>query len=215
MPLIIYNGSLIVENRTGKTICSNSFDQQEIKTLIHSFKDHDVYPIVYSYIEGKEKFSFIKEKNTKGMQEFIDTRKNDPRMKEAETIQELISGDCFYVTCIDEKKKLEPLYQKYKNQFHCIFHEDIYLHSQWLEVMPKHVSKASAIRQLQKLYECEKLIVFGDGKNDMEMFEIADEAYAVENADEDLKKFATEVIGSNHNDGVANWLMDHAQIING
>ena len=59
------------------------------------------------------------------------------------------------------------------------------------------------------LLNCEKLIVFGDGKNDIDMFQMADESYAVSNAHEDLKKYATEVILSNDEDGVAKWLEDN------
>ena len=50
---------------------------------------------------------------------------------------------------------------------------------------------------------------FGDGKNDIDMFEIADESYAVENANADLKKIATAVIPSNDEDGVARWLSEN------
>jgi hydroxymethylpyrimidine pyrophosphatase-like HAD family hydrolase len=53
---------------------------------------------------------------------------------------------------------------------------------------------------------CERLVVFGDGKNDIDLFELADEGYAVENAHEDLKKYAAAVIASNDEDGVAKWL---------
>lgn len=42
------------------------------------------------------------------------------------------------------------------------------------------------------------------------MFEVSDEAYAVENAVEELKALATGIIGSNENDGVARWLAQHA-----
>lgn len=48
--------------------------------------------------------------------------------------------------------------------------------------------------------------VFGDGKNDIDMFQMADKSYAVANAHNDLKQFATEVILSNDEDGVARWL---------
>ena len=41
------------------------------------------------------------------------------------------------------------------------------------------------------------LVVFGDGKNDIDMFELADESYAVQNAHEELKKYATAIISSN------------------
>ena len=60
--------------------------------------------------------------------------------------------------------------------------------------------------QLKQKLECDRLVVFGDGKNDIDMFEIADEAYAVENAVKELKDMATETIESNENDGVAKYL---------
>ena len=72
--------------------------------------------------------------------------------------------------------------------------------------MPKTVSKANAVMQLKAQLCCDKVIVFGDGKNDIDMFEIADEAYAVENAVNELKAVATGIIGSNENDGVAKYL---------
>ena len=57
--------------------------------------------------------------------------------------------------------------------------------------------------------ECDKVVVFGDGKNDVDMFALADEAYAVENAVSELKGLATAVIDSNNNDGVAKWLKNN------
>ena len=42
--------------------------------------------------------------------------------------------------------------------------------------------------------------MFGDGLNDLSMFEIADESYAVENACRELKEKATGVIG-HHDQG--------------
>lgn len=75
--------------------------------------------------------------------------------------------------------------------------------------MPLEASKSNAIKQLRTMLDCKKLIVFGDGKNDIDMFQMADESYAVANAHEDLKKYATEVILSNDDDGVAKWLESH------
>lgn len=48
--------------------------------------------------------------------------------------------------------------------------------------------------------------MFGNGKNDIDMFQVADESYAVENACDELKKYATGIIDSNDNDGVAKWI---------
>lgn len=50
------------------------------------------------------------------------------------------------------------------------------------------------------------MVSFGDAANDMDMFQISDEAYAVANASDALKQAATKIIGSNDEDGVAKWL---------
>lgn len=84
-------------------------------------------------------------------------------------------------------RKLKSLYDKYKDKFHCVYQKDIYTDEQWLEIMPFAASKANAIKQLQKLLECDRVVAFGDGRNDIDMFELADESYAVQNADEQLK----------------------------
>ncbi len=95
---------------------------------------------------------------------------------------------------------------KIRNNRNCVYGKDIYSNEQWLEIMPKTASKSNAIIQLKNLLSCEKLVVFGDGENDIDMFEIADECYAVENAVAELKEIATAVIGNNNEDSVAHWL---------
>ena len=205
IPLIVYNGAFVIDNVTEDILIANYFDESVYKVLDELFANK-IYPIVYAYIEGKEKFSFISELCTVGMNKFIDSRSGDVRTNVVKTTDELKLGDIFYITCIDEPDKLKPLYDKYKNIFHCVYQTDIYTNEQWLEIMPLAASKSNAIKQLQGLLKCEKLIVFGDGKNDIDMFELADESYAVQNAHEDLKKCATAIISSNDEDGVAKWL---------
>ncbi len=212
MPLIIYNGALIIDSVSQDILLANFFEAKEIKELIHDLTNHHIYPIVYSYIDQKEKFSFVEELNTKGMKDFIYTRKDDIRKNPVKSIDELSLGQCFYITCIDGYEKLEPFYHKYKSQFHCLFQEDIYLHSQWLEIMPLKASKSQAILQLKEYLDCDRIIVFGDGNNDIDMFHIADEAYAVENAVDELKDIATQVILGNNDDGVAKWLLQNVAL---
>ena len=49
-------------------------------------------------------------------------------------------------------------------------------------------------------------MVFGDQVNDIGMFRMADEAYAVAGAAPELARHATAIIGSNDEDAVARWL---------
>jgi len=205
IPLIVYNGAFVIDNVTEDILVANYFDASVYEVLDNLFETN-VYPIVYAYIDGKEKFSFVPELCTRGMRKFLDNRKGDVRTNALNSVNDLKAGNLFYITCIDEPYKLKPLYDKYKNVFHCVYQTDRYTNEQWLEIMPSNVSKANAVRQLKSLLGCEKIVAFGDGKNDVDMFELADESYAVENAHEDLKKYATGIILSNEEDGVAQWL---------
>lgn len=75
--------------------------------------------------------------------------------------------------------------------------------------MPLKATKSNAILQLKGLYECDRVVSFGDGVNDIPMFKISDECYAVANAVDQLKEIATDVIASNDEDGVARWLSEN------
>ena len=75
--------------------------------------------------------------------------------------------------------------------------------------MPSRASKYNAIKKLKEMWDCSKVISFGDSINDIPMFEVSDECYAVENAVDELKAVATGIIESNQNDGVAKWLLEN------
>ncbi|MCM1192037.1 MAG: HAD family hydrolase [Lachnospiraceae bacterium] len=213
IPLIVYNGAFIMDNATEEVLAANYFDGT-VLTVLDELLQNEIYPIVYAHIGGREKFSFIPEKCTEGMALFLDSRKGDVRTNAVSAPEALKEGNLFYITCIDEPEKLEPLYEKYRqgayrDTLRCVYQKDIYTKTQWLEIMPAGASKANAVMQLKELLGCGRVIAFGDGKNDIDMFEIADECYAVGNAHEDLKKTATAVIGANDEDGVARWLMEN------
>lgn len=205
IPLIVYNGAFVLDNVTGEVMCSNFFGE-DAKEILDDFIGSGLYPIVYSYIENVEKFSFIPDKCSRAQAEFLDSRKGDVRTNVASETQQLYAGDIFYFTCIDGKEKLKPLYEKYKGTYHCVFQKDIYSGEQWLEIMPFAASKSNAIRQLKEYLGCDRVVVFGDAINDLDMFQMADECYAVANAAPELKEIATQVIGGNNEDGVVKWL---------
>lgn len=78
-----------------------------------------------------------------------------------------------------------------------------------LEIVPKGISKASALKHLLKVLDIplENLFVFGDEHNDIEMFKLSQHSYAVKNASKRLTPFATEILPwSNDEDAVAHQL---------
>lgn len=211
LPLIVYNGAFVIDNVTEEIMISNFFGE-DVQQVLEELLAHAIYPIVYAFVDGVERFSYIRKKCGPGMLEYIDSRSGDRRDHPVEDETALRAGEVFYITCIGEEEQLEPFYHKYKDRYHCVFQRDVYSGEPWLEIMPMTASKSHATQQLKELLGCDKLVVFGDGKNDSDMFEMADESYAVKNAVEELKRIATAVIDGNDEDGVARWLKEHAQI---
>jgi len=205
IPVIVYNGAFVIDNVSGEVLLSNYFGT-DAEMILQELLEYDVRPIVYSLYGGRERFCYVVSRQTEGMKFFVESRKGDPRETPVSWDEELFGGDIFYFSCIDEPEKLLSLYERFQEKHHCIYHKDIYSGAQWLEILPVNASKANAVMQLKRYLNCEKVVAFGDGKNDMDMFEMADSCYAVSNAVEELKAVADGVIGSNNDDSVAKWL---------
>lgn len=208
IPVILYNGAFIMDSQTQDILVSNFFSQKEKEDLAAFFYDNHFYPIVYSFINKQEKFSYDCLLSTKQQLSFVETR-NDIRKHPIKSSECLFDGEVFYISCIASKDILDPFYKKLKDRYQCLYSQDIYSHDWWLEILPQQASKANAVMQLKQYLDCDKVIVFGDGLNDMSMFEIADECYALENACEQLKKKATRIIGHHDEDALAKWLEEH------
>lgn len=213
IPVIIYNGAFIRDQVSGKILLSSYFEGAE--AFAQELFEADVYPLVYAMLPSEkfqenfqEKFSYMPAHVNDGMRRFLDMRKGDVRERGVQSREELLEGRIFYFTCIDEREKLAPLYERYRENYHCVFSQEIYTKAWFLEIMPLETSKANAVLRLKEYLGCDRVVAFGDHYNDLDMFQIADEAYAVENAVEELKAAATGVIASNDDDGVARFLLE-------
>lgn len=208
IPLILYNGSFVLDSQSQEVILSHFFTVQEVQNLMAFFEKHKFYPIVYSLFDKQDKFSYVPHLSEKEELDFVATR-NDVRKHPIEHQDHLYDGDVFYISCISKKEILDPFYEQLKDRYQCLYSQDIYSHDWWLEILPQNVSKANAIQQLKKYLNCNQVIAFGDGKNDISMFEMADQCYAVDNACDELKAIATDVIGHHDEDAVAKWLEEN------
>ena len=215
-PVIIYNGAFIIHPSTGEILSEQSFTAQERQRVIEVLDDYDICPLVYSYVVGIERVSWIVSRVNDGIRRYINNRKvTDRRFRPISSKEELYQGEMFYYTCIGEREELQPVYDLISKdtRFRCTLQQELYRPEYWCEIMPAKATKAEAVMQLKKLWNCDRVVSFGDAINDIPMFEISDECYAVENAVDELKAYATGIIDSNENDGVARWLKEHAVFI--
>lgn len=205
LPVIVYNGAFVQDADSGNTVIARQFSFAEKSDILTIFLRYGVYPRVYALHNGKEKFSYVEEQLSEGTLRYLAKRRLDQR---ANPVSEgrLLYGDVFCFSSIDDYDKLLPLYRVLKEKYHTVLYQDPYTGDDWLEVLPNRATKADAILALKELYGFERVVVFGDEKNDLSMFAVSDESYAVANANEEVKQMASGVIGSNTCDGVAEFL---------
>ncbi len=212
IPVIAYNGTFIFHPSTGEILSEESFSDEERKYVRKVLTEHKISPLVYSFIDGVEKVSWIPEFENDGVRKYLKSRQGDKRFRSVDDDDLLYEGRMFYFTCIGEKDELEPVYEIFSKdrRYRCTMQQEIYRPEYWCEIMPALATKSNAIKKLKKMWGCTKVISFGDAINDIPMFEISDECYAVSNAVDELKSIATGIIESNDDDGVAKWLLKRA-----
>lgn len=208
-PLIVYNGVYLLDSKDYSILHSQTFNKQEAKAILSFLIAHGQFPFVYAYVDGIERVSYIEHDMHEGASYYMESRVGDKRFRKVENINDLLDGEIFYFTCMQDKEVLQPIYDilEIEHDYVLILQQELYREEYWLEIMPHNVSKAQAIVKLKELGNYDRIVSFGDAMNDIAMFQISDECYAVENAIDELKAIATEVIEDHDQDGVANWLL--------
>jgi len=88
-----------------------------------------------------------------------------------------------------------------------MLYHDIFDESEgYLEIFTAGTSKAAAIQRLAGQVGAQRVVVFGDNRNDIAMMQAAHYSVAVGNAFSEVKAVASEVIAPNTADSVAQWI---------
>lgn len=81
----------------------------------------------------------------------------------------------------------------------------------WLEIMPKNVTKGSALATLAQTLAIpmEEAMAFGDGENDMEMLQIVKYGIAMKNGLDNVREIGYAVCEDNNHDGIAHYIEEN------
>ena len=212
IPVIAYNGAFIIKPDTGEVLHSVKFTAEEMQNARELTEKNRISPLVYSVIDGADRLSWNTDCENAGMRNYLSRRQGDKRLRPLQGSNGLYDGEVFYFTCVGEREELSPLYDvvRMDDRYVCHFQKELYQPEYFCEIMPATATKAQAITKLKELWHCDRIVSFGDAINDIPMFRISDECYAVENAVPELKALATGIIASNEQDGVAKWLLENA-----
>ena len=213
-PVAAYNGAFIIRPDTEEVLHFSGFAPQTADWIRGAAGELGIFPLVYSVIGGEQRVSWDVTGENEGMRNYLSRRRGDKRLRPMKGQDGLYDGEIFYFTCIGGREELIPLYERVKENERCVCHfqKELYQPEYWCEIMPYQATKAQAVQRLKKMLGCTRVVAFGDSYNDIPLFQIADECYAVVNAVDELKAVATGIIESNERDGVAKWLQSRAEV---
>lgn len=209
LPIITMNGSAIYDIKNNKYLNFTSLPKEKGLEVYQLIKSFNINAFVYT-INNNHLYVYYDKLTHPYQLEFYNSRK-------ATKYKTFIQGelnpnfDVLYFTIMDYEDKIIPLYEKVKllSDLYIVKYRDTYNKDIVnLEIYDIKSSKANAIRIIKDKYNFENLITFGDNLNDIPMFNISDECYAVGNAVQDLKDISTEVIGKNTDNSVAKFIYE-------
>ncbi len=213
-PAVTFNGVFVVDPKDGRHIVENIFPASSLKLAVDYFNRNGLAPLVYSYIDGRERVSYLEDR-LEDVYGYVSARRGDVRLRPVGTREELFRGRVFYFTLLDPKTdiaELDGVFSR-ENGFAVNFMPDTYNKNEiWYEIFSRNASKASALLQVMELTHADRLVCFGDNNNDMSMIGAADIGIAVANACEELRAAADKVIGSNDEDAVALYVAEDSGI---
>lgn len=214
LPIVTFNGVEVYCPVEKRIINDNYLDIDTAMKLLETLETYDIDPFIFTRnMEGVGKVYYKGEANF-GQQGYMNSGANvDKEYFESVEGYDIIKGkQIISLAGLEKEEKLHEVYEKLKDlpglQVH--FTEDIYLTGYyWLEFGKFGSSKKGGVEFVKKHVNATKLIAFGDNLNDISMFMIADEKYAVGNARDELKKISTSIIGKNIDNGVALFIQDY------
>ena len=208
VPCILMNGVSIYDIVNERYIKNEFIVPEDSAEILRIFRKHGIHCFMYR-IDNGILTCYYSELTTKVMQSFAEVRKHEYKKPFVQCrLADYADEYTVYFTTTGPYEELLPVKLEAEKiaGVNIAFYLDVYNGAWYLEIFSHKASKANALRFLRENYGFDKVVAFGDNLNDLPMFEQADTKIAVGNARDEVKAAADIVIGTNDNDGVAEYL---------
>ncbi len=219
LPFIVIGGSAMWNPVTRSYEHTRGIDDATVNAVADVFDGHQIHPFIYRRY-GKD-LLHTHHYGAMSLQEerFVAARQNlplkrfildDPDYRHAE-------GEALLIFSMNKYAVLKTIAEDLKSHVptcSVMVYHDIFDESEgYLEIFTAGTSKAGAIRELAREVGADRVVVFGDNRNDIAMMQAADHSVAVDNAFPEVKAAASEVIGPNTADSVARWILHELEAV--
>ncbi len=216
LPVVNLNGALLSDLHSGHHHAMHALPPDLCDRLCACMEARGHSPFV-SVTNGQSDRLYYRGIYNEGMQWFVEERQRvgDPRLKRVDDVHRAFEEHVLALTVIaPSAPEIDALRADLLAE--CADSVQVYvfpngysdLGDVWLTVSDGRATKDRGIRLLAERggFALDELTVFGDGENDLGMFEMAPNAVAVANAVQPIRQRATEWIGDHGEDSVVKYL---------
>jgi Cof subfamily protein (haloacid dehalogenase superfamily) len=214
LPVIELNGAFVSDLATGRHLVVQALAGDVAAAVMARIRRRGLGAFIAT-TAGDEDHLYHGEPQNPGMAWYRDEKlaMGDPRLRAVADPEVTLGERVVGFTLFAEREAVGELAAELRSELAELVQlhrfENLYCPGWWeLSIHDRGATKASAIAELRRLLDLEgsRLVVFGDGINDLDMFAHADHAVAVENAVPELRAVASEIAGRHDEDGVVRWL---------
>ena len=208
-PVIMLGGVLTYDMARRRILHSCDLSSGTVSAVLQAFRRVGRCPQLYRR-RGNEVHIFYTELTPKEEQ-FI--HRTDPNGRTFDhyyhRVPYLKNTPAIFFSCQGPRARQEELAAALEGigGIRVVMYADTYTEDNWfLEICRDDADKGTAARRLCQRVGADRIVAFGDNRNDIPLFREADLALCVENGSDDAKAVADRIIGSNTEDGVAEYL---------
>lgn len=209
-PVVLMNGVFLFDLTAQKVVSFHAINPTAFQQVVSAFHAHGKAPMLWLYGDDELLSVHYTALQLQVNRDFYEKRKDsfEGRFRKVDALSIPQGQHAVYINLVDTYEDLRPVAEALESidGVAFSFYQDTYTEYWFLEVYNAAASKANGAKEVQRRMGAERIVAFGDNLNDLPLFSVADKKYAVRNAVEALKAQATAVIGSNEEDGVAEFL---------
>lgn len=217
-PLVLLNGSLLYHPEKEKIVHSTVLPKDSVARIIGAVDNYCPHFLIVGKEGNNIEMQYFQE-DKEYWNSLVDysyfQQKNNFSLEILSSKEEINRRSALYaLLSFDEPSRFDECasFLQEDKKLSIDAYKDRYLENRWyIEIFSNEVSKQYGIQCLQKLYSFEKWIAFGNGENDLSMFQQCDEGIAVANSCSALKAVSSEIIGSNVENAVADYIQKRFQ----
>jgi Cof subfamily protein (haloacid dehalogenase superfamily) len=194
-PIVLMNGVCIYDPGKNDYIKVETFGEKSKEQLMSVISSRQLKGFAYSIKDGMLS-AYYEDLKSKPLWDFYEERvtKYNKKFTRVDSFTSLTGEPLIYFSLIDYKEKLEPIYRIVEAipDLNCVLYKDNYSPDFWyLEIFSKYASKYHAAQFLRNYLNLDRIVCFGDNRNDLPFFEAGDYKLAVANAVPELKEKRT------------------------